>query len=86
MIIRFAVICLVIYVAYRVARRLLSRPSPRVDRRDADRIDDVMVKDPQCGVYFPLRDGVTLKRPDQELHFCSRECRDRYVRSEQSGQ
>ena len=43
-----------------------------------------MVKDPECGSFFPQRDGVVLKDGDRELRFCSRECRDRYVNSGKS--
>jgi hypothetical protein len=39
------------YLAYRLARRWLRGRtlSGRMDRRESGRIDDVMVKDPQCG-------------------------------------
>jgi uncharacterized protein len=82
--IRWALFLLVLYVAYRVARRFLAGRGPRPDHQDPGRIDDVMVKDPECGSYFPQRDGVVLKDGGRELHFCSRECRDRYVNSGKS--
>ena len=41
-------------------------------------VDDVMVKDPVCGVYFPKKDGVSLQQGGEERLFCSTECRDRY--------
>lgn len=44
-------------------------------------IDDVMIKDPFCGVYFPKRSGVHLNVDGQELQFCSDTCRDRFVES-----
>lgn len=40
--------------------------------------DDLMIKDPQCGVYFPKRDSVRLKSGNETLHFCSEKCRDEY--------
>lgn len=82
--IRLAIILLAIYLVYRVARRYLAGRTPRVERSESERIDDVMVKDPQCGTYFPRRDGVVWKNGDQELLFCSAECRDRYMRSRES--
>jgi hypothetical protein len=82
--IRWALCLLVLYVAYRVARRFLAGRAPRPDRQEPGRIDDVMVKDPECGSYFPQRDGVVLKDGGRELRFCSRECRDRYVNSGKS--
>jgi uncharacterized protein len=41
-------------------------------------VDDVMVQDPQCGIYFPRREGVSLSIAGQELFFCSGACRDQY--------
>ncbi len=43
-----------------------------------EQVDDVMIKDPVCGTYFPRRNAVVLRRDNRELHFCSTECRDRY--------
>ena len=82
--IRLAIILLAIYLVYRVARRYLGGRTPRVERPETERLDDVMVKDPQCGTYFPRRDGIVWKSGDQELRFCSTECRDRYIRSRES--
>jgi hypothetical protein len=82
--IRWALFLLVLFLAYRLARRFLSQRSARPGPREPGRIDDVMVKDPECGSFFPQRDGVVLKDGDRELRFCSRECRDRYVNSGKS--
>jgi YHS domain-containing protein len=41
-------------------------------------IDDEMVKDPFCGVYFAKRDGVLLRHQGQDLYFCSEDCRDKF--------
>jgi hypothetical protein len=38
-----------------------------------------MIKDPQCHVYFPKRDAVRVTTGDQELFFCSTDCRDKYL-------
>ena len=71
--IRWALFLLVLFMAYRVVRRFLAGRARRPERKDGERIDDVMVKDPECGSYFPQRDGVVLKDGGRELHFCSRE-------------
>ena len=42
-------------------------------------IDDVMVKDPFCEVYFPKRNGVRISLEGQELFFCSTQCRDKFI-------
>lgn len=42
--------------------------------------DDVMVQDPECGVYFPLREGVPGRVNGESLNFCSTECRDAHMK------
>ncbi len=42
-------------------------------------ITGTMVKDPQCGTYTALELAVTAKVAGKSLHFCSRECRDKYM-------
>ena len=44
-----------------------------------EKVDDEMIKDPQCGVYFPRRSAVALTEHRPALFFCSIECRDRYM-------
>ena len=45
------------------------------------RIDDIMVKDPFCEVYFPRREGHHLKFDGKDLYFCSSTCREKYITS-----
>ncbi|MBE9551542.1 MAG: hypothetical protein IMF13_05795 [Proteobacteria bacterium] len=41
-----------------------------------------MIKDPYCQAYFPQRDGVRTIVDGAEYHFCSTECRDRFIEQE----
>ena len=45
----------------------------------AGEIDDVMVQDPLCKVYFPKRDAYRLKYGGKELYFCSAECKNKFI-------
>jgi hypothetical protein len=45
----------------------------------AGQIDDVMIKDPYCEAYFPKRNAVHLHLNTNDLYFCSKECRDKYI-------
>ncbi len=78
--IRLLLIALIAYLVFRVVRGWIKSGSKsrRVDGNGLGRIDDVMVKDPQCGSYFPRRDGVPLKHDGRELLFCSQDCRDKF--------
>ena len=73
----------VIYFVYRAIKSAMVKDSSTdvTGTFDGDRnssSDDVMIKDPQCGVYFPQKDGVRLKNGNETLHFCSDKCRDEY--------
>ncbi|MFC1896482.1 hypothetical protein ACFL0Q_07480 [Thermodesulfobacteriota bacterium] len=71
---------LLAYAGYRVFKWwLLSGPGPRPLGRTGREIDDVMVKDPFCEVYFPKRQGFEAEVNGQTVYFCSAECRDRYL-------
>ena len=77
----------VIYLAYRAVKSWVSQGTTQrsVFEKPAGEIDDVMIKDPFCGIYFPKRDGAHQKLDGEDLYFCSAECRDKYMasRSEQ---
>jgi hypothetical protein len=79
--IRYIVPLILVYLAYRLVKRWIRDKmiSGRMHGSGVDRIDDVMVKDPQCGAYFPQRDGVVLRSGGRDLLFCSQKCRDSYI-------
>jgi uncharacterized protein len=67
---------------YRAAKSLIdqSRNRGRFSKDDTSaHVDDVMIQDPVCGVYFPQNRAVVLNTDSQTLYFCSAECRDRYL-------
>ena len=39
-----------------------------------------MVKDPVCGSYVSVDDSVKVRDGAQTRHFCSYECRDKYLK------
>ena len=39
-----------------------------------------MVKDPVCGSFVSLEDSVRARDGEKTLHFCSYECRDKYLK------
>jgi len=69
------------YLAYRAAKSWVMRnlQSPGQNGSSQPSIDDVMVKDPMCGIYFPRREGVALRHGGQTFLFCSAACRDRFL-------
>lgn len=79
------ILLLVIYLVYRAVKRwMLEQQSLQNSDHSVDRQNDgsdVMIKDPQCGVYFPQRQGFPLTVKGQALYFCSEQCRDDYKKT-----
>ncbi len=40
----------------------------------------VMTKDPICGTYVPIDSDIRVKQGDKVHHFCSYECRDKFLK------
>lgn len=82
---KLLILILIGYLGYRAVKNWMVR-SPAFRRempnRSAGDIDDLMVKDPSCGVYFPKRDGIHLRHKDEDLYFCSAECKEQFVSKE----
>lgn len=72
------------YLLYRAVKNILGPGSPMAGRRTfqkpPERIDDLMVRDPYCEVYFPRKEGHHLRSGEEDLYFCSPECRDKYLK------
>lgn len=76
------------YLAYRGLKSWINPQAPAgrtVAGQGAERIDDVMVKDPFCQAYFPKRDAVHLKMDGRDLYFCSTACRDKFIAAKTDG-
>ena len=78
---KLLLLIIIAYLGYRAVKswvmRNLQAPGQNDSRHPS--IDDVMVKDPVCGIYFPQREGVELRHGGQTLVFCSTACRDRFL-------
>ena len=86
--IRLIIIIALGYILYRALKSWILKSGPPIEQGDrrtaAGHIDDVMVKDPYCEVYFPKRKGVVLKKNGEQLLFCSENCRDKYLAQKDS--
>ena len=80
--IRFIILAIVGYVAYRALRSWMYPERPASDSvagKYAREIDDVMIQDPHCEAYFPQRKAVHLNFDGKDLQFCSTRCRDEFL-------
>jgi len=74
----------VFYLIWRALKSWMSQNTASekaIFGKPTDEIDDIMVKDPFCEVYFPKRNGFSLKADGKELYFCSTQCRDKFISS-----
>jgi len=79
---KLLVLIIILYLAYRAFRywvRIHMIPGSKASTGSERQIDDVMVKDPVCEVYFPKRSGISLYVDGQTLYFCSEECKEEYL-------
>jgi YHS domain-containing protein len=82
MILRVLIYAALFYFVYRVVKTWLVPPAPRTIRgkgRSSAAIDDIMIQDPVCKVYFPQREGVHLHINGKDLYFCSEKCKEQYL-------
>lgn len=79
---RTLIFILLFYLTYRAVKSwILNNFSIEKNgqNKQQGQIDDIMIKDPFCGVYFPKRNGVHLRINGQNLYFCSSECKEKYL-------
>lgn len=88
--IRLILVCVAIYILY----KLISNDwFKKLRKRDEEAKADIerkaaageMAKDPECGVYVPVDQSITVKDGDQIYYFCSYDCRDKFLRRLEAG-
>lgn len=82
MLIKILLWLIIIYLGFRMLKSwVLSRLTLQSGNRDTSaEIEDVMVKDPVCGVYVPRREALQIRDQGQDVYFCSEKCRDAYFK------
>ena len=76
-----ALILLVAFWVFRWLLRVLVGGGPGADRPSSTPPPiGELKRDPVCGTYVATQLSVKTHRGDQELHFCSPECQQEYLR------
>ncbi len=83
---KLLLLIIIAYLAYRAGKSWLMRnlQGPTQKGSHPPSIDDVMVKDPVCGIYFPQREGVEWQHGGATHVFCSTTCRDRFIEAQKT--
>jgi uncharacterized protein len=75
---RFLLYSILAFFAYRTFRAFMPKNKEEEKREtvteDGVRVNDVMVKDPSCGVYLPKGDAVKERIKGKTHYFCSGDC------------
>jgi YHS domain-containing protein len=75
-IIFYAIIAFIIYQAIRFYQALnRARKIPRSQKKASG----IMVKDDICNTYLPKEDSIKEISEGKEYHFCSQECRKKFL-------
>ena len=93
---RLILFFLIVYLFYYCFKRIIDamfggsggrRPYSQTRQRrggGAQRIDE-LVKDPSCGVYIPKKDANTVRIGGKRYFFCSRECKEKFLKKRNNG-
>ncbi len=81
---RLLLIGLFVYFAIKIlliVRRYLVPRKPSFSTEIPHSQNDIndMVQDPVCGIYISSRGSVTAIKNGKTIHFCSEECRQRFL-------
>lgn len=81
MIVKVLIFALVAYALY----RLFLNDRKKKDETAAQQKENLvatgeMVKDPVCGAYVEADSGITVRNGEKVIHFCSYECREKYLK------
>ena len=85
---RLLILLILLYLGYRFLKSWIVKETPSQKATfgtETAESDNVMVKDPYCGIFFAQNDGVHLRVNDQDLYFCSQECKDKFLEKQAKG-
>jgi YHS domain-containing protein len=84
---RWLVMALLVYAAWRVIRGLLPKKQPDVVAGGDSAPQDVLIEDPVCHVLIPKHQAICLRKDGKTYFFCSEQCCDQFVnQSERQGE
>ncbi len=79
--VRILIIIAVVYFVHRTIKAVMlqqgANPVGEQDQQGPES-DDLMIKCAECGVYFQQREGISLRKGNETLCFCSEKCRSDY--------
>lgn len=81
MIIRLIFTIIIVYLVYRLIRRILlpsGKEQSTFSRNPSSVHGEDLVRDPYCGTYVPVSNASKAIINGEEFYFCSKECIEKY--------
>lgn len=88
--VRFLLIALAVFVAYKLfttdfKKRREADEKSKKDEFAKRSANGELIKDPACGAYVSVEDSVRVRDGEKVYHFCSYECRDKFLKQMEQG-
>lgn len=81
MIVKVLIFALVAYALYRLLMNDHKKKEDAAAREKEHLVaTGEMVQDPVCGAYVEAGGGITVRNGEKVIHFCSYECREKYLK------
>ncbi|GBE12485.1 YHS domain protein [bacterium BMS3Bbin14] len=82
--IRFVVLAVLFYLAWRLLNGIIRNPSVRADKDSGPAaedppVQDVLVEDPVCHTLVPKHQAIRLRQDGTTYYFCSEACCDKFT-------
>lgn len=87
---KLVLFALAAYALYRFFKNDSLRKKKREEMEEAEKTAEAvssgdMVQDPECGAYVAVDDSISVRDGNRVYHFCSYECRDKFLKRLKSG-
>ncbi len=78
---KIVIFALVGYALYRMFMNDRNKKTENSrEEKEARVASGEMAKDPVCGTYVETGGGITVRNGEQLIHFCSYDCREKYLK------
>lgn len=82
---KFIFLIVAIYILYKLFATDILKKRQKLEKEEQEERErkaaaGEMVQDPECGTYVALDDSISVKSGNQTWHFCSYECRDKFLK------
>lgn len=87
---KLIILLVAIYALYKLFANDFFKKKKEMDKAEKEELErkqasGEMVKDPECGTWVSVDSSISVRDGDKVYHFCSYECRDKYLKALENG-